>query len=70
MTFFVNSRGFQKIIEMKASILQKKTQHVIINNYDLPAQSKTQSFTRPTYFGETLNPAAMFFLEFFLSVLS
>ena len=39
--------------------------HVIINNYDLPAQSKTQSFTRPTYFGETLNPAAMFFSRIF-----
>ena len=40
------------------SILQKR-----ILLYNLPAQSKTQSFTRPTYFGETLNPAAMFFFS-------
>jgi hypothetical protein len=31
---------------------------------NLPAQSKTQSFTGPTYFGETLNPEAIF-LNFF-----
>ena len=28
---------------------------------NLPAQSKTQSFTGPTYFDKTLNPAAIFF---------
>ena len=55
------SRDFWDIFEMNLIELG------IVN---LPAQSKTQSFTGPTYFGETLNPEAIFLYDFFLSVLS